>query len=156
MDYSRFVPTPVYFEASRVLPYSADAVFAELIDWAGHAAWVPLTRVEITGGDGGEGTEFTATSGLGPLALPDRMRVVALDTHARTAVIEKLGPLLTGRVTLSVVPVTEWNARVDWVEDIEVRGLPGVLSRPIARAARLAFERALVSMARHMRAQSAG
>lgn len=144
--------TPVYFETSRVLPYSADAVFTELIDWAGHADWVPLTRVEIISGDGGEGTEFVATTGVGPAALPDRMRVVALDRQARTAVIEKLGPLLTGTVTLQVVPVTEWTSRVDWVEDINVRGLPGFLARPTGSAASLGFQRALVGMARHMRA----
>ncbi len=149
------MPTPVFFEAQRVLPYSADAVFAELIDWAGHAAWVPLTRVEVTVGDGGEGTEFIATSGVGPAALPDRMRVVSLDHESRTAVIEKLGPMLTGMVTLRVVPVTEWTSRVEWIEDIMVRGLPGFLSRPTARAARFAFERSLVGMARHMRTASA-
>ena len=141
----------MFFEASRTLPYSADAVFTELIDWAGHAAWVPMTRVEILSGDGGEGTEFITTSGVGPAALPDRMRVVSLDLESRTAEIEKLGPMLTGRVTLRVVAVTEWNSRVEWVEDIEVRGLPRFLAAPTARAARLAFERSLASMARHMR-----
>ncbi len=146
----------MYFEASRVLPYSADAVFAELVDWRGHAEWVPLTRVEITAGEGGEGTEFIATSGVGPAALPDRMQVVSLDREARTAVIDKLGPLLTGTVTLRVLPVTDWTSRVEWIEDIAVRGLPGLLTRPTARAARFAFERSLVRMARHMRAKTAG
>lgn len=150
------MPTPVFFEASRVLPYPAAAVFAELIDWAGHAKWVPLTRVQILVGDGGEGTEFIATSGVGPAALPDRMRVVALDHDAHTAQIQKLGPLLTGTVTLRVVPLSEFNARVEWTEDIQVRGLPRFLSRPTARAAGFAFERALVGMARYMRAKAAG
>ena len=145
------MPTPVYFEASRVLPYSADAVFAELIDWRGHAEWVPLTRVEVTVGDGGAGTEFIATSGVGPAALPDRMRVVSLDDETRTAVIEKLGPMLTGTVILRVIPVTEWTSRVEWIEDIAVRGLPRFLASVTARAARLAFERSLAAMARHMR-----
>lgn len=145
--------TPVFFEASRILPFSADAVYAELVDWVGHAEWVPLTRVEILKGDGGEGTEFVATTGIGPAALPDRMRVDALDPVSRTAQITKLGPLLTGSVTLSVTPVTEWTARVDWTEDIQVRGLPGLLSRPIGTAGRLGFERALRGMARHMAAE---
>ena len=140
----------VFFEASRVLPYSADAVFAELIDWAGHAEWVPLTRVDIVDGDGGAGTEFIATTGVGPAALPDRMRVEALDLERRTARIAKLGPLLTGIVILTVTPVTEWTARVDWSEDLQVRGLPGLLSRPTATAGRIGFERALRGMARHM------
>ena len=49
---------------SRVTcPCRASVVFDELIDWKGHANWVPLTRVEILSGDGGPGTEFVATSG---------------------------------------------------------------------------------------------
>ncbi len=35
----------VYFTVARDLPLPARAVFDELIDWKGHAEWVPLTRV---------------------------------------------------------------------------------------------------------------
>jgi hypothetical protein len=40
--------------ATRDLPLPASVVFAELIDWKGHANWVPLTKVEIQrlGADG--------------------------------------------------------------------------------------------------------
>jgi hypothetical protein len=69
----------VYFTVIRDLPLPADVVFGELIDWKGHANWVPLTRVQVLSGDGGQGTVFVATSGIGPLALPDRMRVDELD-----------------------------------------------------------------------------
>ena len=37
----------VFFTVTRDLSLPADVVFTELIDWKGHAAWVPLTRVEV-------------------------------------------------------------------------------------------------------------
>ncbi len=56
----------VHFTVTRDLPLPADVVFGELIDWKGHAQWVPLTRVEVLRGDGGPGTEFVATTGNRP------------------------------------------------------------------------------------------
>lgn len=34
----------VYFTVTRDLALSAGVVFAELIDWKGHANWIPLAR----------------------------------------------------------------------------------------------------------------
>ena len=76
----------VQFTVSRNLDIPADRVFAELIDWKAHEDWVPLTKVVIHSGDGGAGTEFTATSGIKRLALPDRMRIDSLDAEAMTEV----------------------------------------------------------------------
>lgn len=129
----------VFFSVSRDLPLPARAVFDELIDWQAHADWVPLTKVEILSGDGGPGTEFVATSGIGPLALPDRMRVDALDPEAMTVHVTKIGPLLTGEVRLAVTAIDERSCHLDWVEDIRVPGLPAFLARPTAAAARQGF-----------------
>lgn len=129
----------VFFTVSRDLPLPARTVFDELIDWAAHADWVPLTRVEILSGDGGPGTEFVATSGVGPLALPDRMRVDALDTDAMTVRVTKIGPLLTGEVHLAVTALNERSCHLEWVEDIRVPGLPSFLATPTAAAARQGF-----------------
>ena len=74
----------VRFTVTREIALPADQVFAELIDWKAHEDWVPLTTVVIHSGDGGVGTEFTATSGIRPLALPDRMRIDSLDAEAMT------------------------------------------------------------------------
>ena len=93
----------VDFTVVRSIPLPAREVFDELTDWAGHAEWVPMTRVEILAGEGGPGTEFIATTGLGPAALPDRMRVDSLDPDTMTVVITKIGPVLTGEVHLCVV-----------------------------------------------------
>ncbi len=137
----------VYFKVTRHLSLPAGDVFAELIDWKGHANWVPLTRVEVLTGDGGPGTEFVATTGIGPLALPDRMRVDELDPVAMTALITKIGPPLTGVVHLSVTSTGESTSRLDWVEDIQVRGVPQFLSKPLAAAARMGFRTSIRRMA---------
>ena len=138
----------VYFTVTRDLPLPARAVFDELIDWKGHAKWVPLTKVQVLKGDGGPGTEFIATSGIGPLALPDRMRVDALDPEAMTVLVTKIGPVLTGVVHLSVTATGEGSSRLEWVEDILVPRMPQFLSKPVAAAARKGFQSSITRMAK--------
>jgi hypothetical protein len=138
----------VSFTVTRVLLLPARVVFDELIDWQGHAKWVPLTRVKILAGDGGPGTEFVATTGIGPAALPDRMRVDELDTEAMTVLVTKIGPVLTGAVHLSVTSLGDASSRLDWVEDIRVPGLPQFLARPVGAAARRGFQMSITRMAK--------
>jgi len=139
----------VRFIVTRDLPLSADIAFAELIDWQGHEEWVPMTRVTVEHGDGGPGTVFVATSGLGPAALPDRMRVDALDPTAMTVRVTKIGPVLTGYVDLAVTATGESTSRLTWLEDIRVPILPQFLARPVGAAARKAFEASIDRMAKH-------
>ena len=141
----------VQFTVVRDLPFPADDVFAALIDWPGHATWVPMTRVEVLAGDGGTGTRFVATTGLGPLALPDRMIVTALDASAMTVAVEKIGPVLTGTVTLAVTALEPDRSRLTWFEDVRVPGLPGFLAAPVAAAARAAFSTSITRMAKQLR-----
>lgn len=140
--------TRVHFTVSRTLALPARVVFAELIDWKSHENWVPLTKVEIFTGDGGAGTEFMATSGLGPLALPDRMRVDALDEEKMTVRVTKIGPILTGEVLLSVSEITDHSSHLEWVEDINVPFLPPFLATPTAAAARKGFNVSITKMAK--------
>ena len=144
----------VDFTVVRDIPLPARAVFDELVDWAGHAEWVPLTRVEILTGDGGPGTEFIATSGIGPAALPDRMRVDSLDAEAMTVAITKIGPVLTGAVRLRVVSTGERSCRLEWVEEIRVPYAPQFLARPIAFAARRGFSSAITRLVNRIRSRS--
>lgn len=141
----------VWFRVTRDLPLPARVVFDELVDWPGHAEWVPLTKVRVEAGDGGPGTVFVATSGVGPLALPDRMRVDELDPDAMTVRVTKIGPVLTGVVDLSVTALGENRSRLDWVEDIRVPYLPQVLAKPTALAARKGFETSITRMAERLR-----
>lgn len=139
----------VRFIVTRDVPLPADVAFTELIDWKGHAEWVPMTQVTIEEGDGGPGTVFVATSGLGPAALPDRMRVDALDPAAMTVRVTKIGPVLTGYVDLAVTATSESSSRLTWLEDIRVPILPQFLARPVGAAARKAFEMSIDRMAKH-------
>jgi uncharacterized protein YndB with AHSA1/START domain len=138
----------VKFTVNRDLNLPARAVFDELVDWRGHAKWVPLTKVKVLKGDGGPGTEFIATSGIGPLALPDRMRVDELDAEAMTVRVSKIGPVLTGVVHLSVTATGEGASRLDWVEDILVPHMPQFLAKPVAAAARMGFQSSISRMAK--------
>lgn len=142
----------VDFTVERSIPLPARSVFDELVDWAGHAEWVPLTRVEILKGDGGPGTEFIATSGIGPAALPDRMRVDTLDSEAMTVTITKIGPVLSGTVRLSVVGLGESSCRLEWVEEIVVPYTPQFLARPIALAAKRGFTSAITRLVKRIQA----
>jgi carbon monoxide dehydrogenase subunit G len=140
----------VRFTVTRELNLPADAVFAELIDWKAHEDWVPLTKVVIHSGDGGAGTEFTATSGLGPLALPDRMRIDSLDAETMTVHVTKLGPVLTGIVELKVTPTGATSCRLDWFEDVRVPILPQFLATPVGAAARQGFTTSIKKMAKKL------
>ena len=144
----------VRFTVTRDLNLPADAVFAELIDWKAHEDWVPLTKVVIHSGDGGAGTEFTATSGLGPLALPDRMRIDSLDAETMTVHVTKLGPVLTGIVELKVTPTGTTSCRLDWFEDVRVPILPQFLATPVGAAARQGFTTSIKKMAKKLSARS--
>ena len=57
----------VHFTVRKHLPLPGRIAYDELVDWRGHAEWVPMTRVVIEAGDGAVGTTFVATTGLGPL-----------------------------------------------------------------------------------------
>ena len=140
----------VHFTVTRDLPLPADVVFDELIDWKGHANWVHLTRVEVLMGDGGPGTEFVATTGIGPIALPDRMRVDVLDPTAMTADITKFGPVLTGQVYLSVMSTGATSSRLEWVEDIRVPGVPQFLAGLVAKAAAKGFQTSITRLAKRI------
>ncbi|MEO0493942.1 MAG: SRPBCC family protein [Actinomycetota bacterium] len=130
----------VQFDVIQPFEASAQVVWDELIDWKGHEAWIPATKVEIhTDGDpAAVGSEFTATTGYGPLALPDKMRVTRCDwddaTGSGDCEVEKLGPVLTGRAGFTVEPTGAATSKVVWVEDVEVRFLPRFLA-PIAKVA---------------------
>ena len=129
----------ISFTSTRKFAQPASVIFDELINWQGHAIWVPMTRVKIITGDGGAGTEFVATTGLGPISLTDRMRVDELDRQAMRVRITKIGPVLTGVVEMQVVATGRANAYITWREDIRVPIIPQFLGRPTAAVAQRAF-----------------
>lgn len=122
----------VEFEVHHRFEAPAHAVWDELVDWAGHADWIPMTRVDVESDDPtAVGARFTATTGVGPLALPDRMEVGHCDwddaTSSGTCEVSKLGPVLRGRAGFTVRP-DGGGAALQWVEDVTVPYTPQFLA----------------------------
>ncbi len=130
-------------------PASAERTWQALIDWRGHATWIPRTTVRILQGDGGVGTSFVARSGIGPLAFDDTMDVTLLDGATRTAAVRKTGPLLTGTAGFTV---SERGAasRIHWHEDVHVPGVPSLLAPALAVGGRVMFRIAIRRLARRL------
>lgn len=140
--------TLVRFRADCEVPLSPERTWAELRDWPGHARWVPMTRVDV---DPHDGDRFVAWSGIGPLALEDRMVMHSEDFDGRTGRCEvhKLGPHLTGTAVFTVSPGHQGQTtRVIWDEEVLVPYLPRLLRRPVAAASARFFAHALRRMAR--------
>ncbi len=139
------------------VPYRFDqpprVVWDELVDWAGHAEWIPATRVEVGAGDPtAVGTEFTAWTGVGKLALEDRMRVVQCDwedeSQSGRCEVEKLGPILTGRAGFTVAPSSDGGAALEWFEDVRVRFVPQFLAPVAGRFGAAGFKQGMRRLAK--------
>lgn len=156
----------VAFTVTRRFDAPAARVWSALVDWPGHAEWIPMTRIELHDGPARDvpsagparvpvvGEEFTATSGLGPLALVDRMRVTqasAPQESPRRVRLDKIGPVLTGHADLQVSADGDQACTVLWVEAVTVPVLPQLLAPLLARGARLAFGQSLGSLAKQLR-----
>jgi hypothetical protein len=147
--------TPVRFDVTVDFVAPSRAVWDELVDWEGHGAWIPATRVEVDGDDPtAVGTTFTGWTGIGKLVLEDRMRVQSCDWDDEGDVgrceVAKLGPVLTGRAGFTVSP-TPGGSRVVWFEDVTVRRLPRVLAPVAARLGAVGFKGGMRRLARRLR-----
>jgi hypothetical protein len=136
--------TGVHFVVTSDFDSSSQVVWDELVNWKGHEAWIPATRVQVDGDDPtAAGATFTAWTGLGPLALEDRMRVTectwAEATQRGSCEVEKLGPVLRGRAEFTVEPRGR-GARVEWTEDVTVRWLPRLFAPVVARLGAMGFK----------------
>lgn len=141
--------TTVAFELSRIVPMTPELAWQCLIDWRSHGEWIPLTRVEI---DAADPDRFTAWSGIGRLALEDRMQLIERidDESGRRARIAKLGPVLVGEAEFAVsAAITPGSAVVQWREVVTVPYLPRVLAPVAAWIGQRLFTMALGRMARH-------
>jgi len=144
----------VAFEIVHRFDAPAHTVWEALIDWAGHADWVPMTRVDVEPGDPATvGATFTAWTGLGPLALQDRMRVTRLDWDPADATgaceVEKIGPVLTGRAGFTVTPVGS-GCELRWTEDVTVPVVPQLFSPIVGKLGAVGFSLAIRRLAKSL------
>lgn len=141
--------TRVVFELDRTVTLTPQRAWDMLIDWPGHADWVPMTTVDV---DPTDPNRFTAWSGLGRrLALEDRMVTVeqTFDGERGRCLVHKLGPILTGEAEFTVAPGdTPGTTVVHWREDVHVPYLPGPLSSLTGRIGALLFRQAIGRMER--------
>lgn len=136
----------VVFDADVTLAMPIEKVWAELVDWGGHGRWIPMTRVEV---DPSDANRFIAWSGVGKLALEDRMHATDLqfDGQKGTCHVDKLGPVLVGFADLTVTSQGN-STRVQWHEDVQVPYVPKALTPVVAKASGMLFSFALKRLAK--------
>ena len=135
------------------VPAPAQVVWDAVVDWERQGRWLPFTRVEVVeaGPGGGLGTRFVARTGLGPLALVDRMTVTEWEPPRR-GVVTKTGRLMRGSAWFEVHPAGADRSRLVWGEALEPPA--GPLGRPVGAALALGtgvfFRLALRRFVRHL------
>jgi hypothetical protein len=123
--------TLISFSLSKNIKMSPDSAWERLCDWPSHGDWIPMTRMVI---DPTNPDKFVAFSGLGKLALEDRMEVTEKRTEGATRIcrVAKTGPVLVGFAEFSVSPTADDNTCIiTWREDVRAPYLPKFLA-PVA------------------------
>lgn len=127
---------------------SPEAAWERIVDWAGHARYVPLTAIEVTTPPpAGLGTIFSARTGVGRFGFDDPMEVVewsppgngSPDGRCR---LEKRGRVMTGWAELTV-EARGTGSRATWREDAKPARLPAFTDGASAAFGRLLFGRVL-------------
>jgi hypothetical protein len=131
---------------------SAERCWSVLTDWTGQSEWMPLTKVEVTSGDGTLDSRLLARTGVGPAALVDPMVIDVWQPPHRCEVRHE-GRLVTGRGVFIVENLPGGRSRVTWEEQLDSRGLRRLLDRAAALPTRTMLGVALRRLARRVREQ---
>jgi len=143
----------VRFDVRHHFDAPSQLVWDELVDWAGHGAWIPATRVEVDPGDAtAVGATFTAWTGFGRLALEDRMRVAACawddDAGRGACEVDKLGPVLKGRAGFTIErDIAGVGTVLTWFEDVTVAHAPKFVAPVLARLGAAGFRHGMRRLA---------
>jgi hypothetical protein len=117
--------------ASVIIRAPAERVFAAFTAWERQGEWIPLTKVTVVAGDGGEGTRIEAVTALGPAVLRDEMRVERVDPPYEVRVIH-CGNLLRGPGVMRCTPMGGDRTQLVWHEWFQVpAGMAGKLAWPL-------------------------
>ncbi len=122
---------------------AADRLWAVLTDFPGHERLVPATTIQTDPGTPRVGWEFTATTGRGAAAVPDRMLLTVWEPPVRFRLV-KLGPVLTGWVDVSVTMAGPGSC-LTWTEEVRPRAFPRALQPVVDATAERAYRRVLAS-----------
>lgn len=115
----------------------AEVVWRTVTDWASQGEWMLGTRVRPIGdGDGRRlGATVEAVTGIGPVAVTDRMEIVEW-APPRRCVVRHLGRVVRGEGVFEVLPLGPERARFRWSERLDLPlGRLGALGWPLVRPA---------------------
>jgi uncharacterized membrane protein len=107
--------------ATVIVNAPAVRVFAAFMDWESQSEWIPLTKVRIVEGDGGEGSLIEAITALGPASLRDEIRVVRVDAPYEVRVVH-CGTILRGPGSMRCTPMAGDRTQVVMHEWFQLPG----------------------------------
>jgi hypothetical protein len=117
--------------ASVVVQAPTERVYAAFTAWERQGDWIPLTRVRVVSGDGGEGSLIEAVTALGPAVLRDEMRIDRLDPPYEVRVVH-CGKVLRGPGVMRCTPLAGDRTQMVWHEWFQVpAGIAGRIAWPV-------------------------
>jgi hypothetical protein len=117
--------------ASVVVRAPTERVYAAFTAWERQGDWIPLTRVRVVSGDGGEGSLIEAVTALGPAVLRDEMRIDRLDPPYEVRVVH-CGKVLRGPGVMRCTPLAGDRTQMVWHEWFQVpAGITGRIAWPV-------------------------
>jgi hypothetical protein len=117
--------------ASVVVQAPTERVYAAFTAWERQGDWIPLTRVRVVSGDGGEGSLIEAVTALGPAVLRDEMRIDRLDPPYEVRVVH-CGKVLRGPGVMRCTPLAGDRTQMVWHEWFQVpAGVAGRIAWPV-------------------------
>ncbi|MCQ4211489.1 SRPBCC family protein [Streptomyces longispororuber] len=133
----------------RETPLAPAEAWRRLTDWERHGEVVPLTRVTVTTPPPvAAGTVFVARTGVGRrIGFDDPMEIVAWQPPRRCRLLKR-GRLVIGWAEFEVRPLGGGGSRVEWREELRVRGVPAVADQVLAVLGRWMFGRAVNGLLR--------
>jgi polyketide cyclase/dehydrase/lipid transport protein len=91
--------------ATVIVNAPAPRVFAAFMNWERQGEWIPLTKVRVVHGDGGEGSLVEAVTALGPAVLRDELKVVRVNAPYEVRVVH-CGKVLRGPGSMRCTPMS--------------------------------------------------
>ena len=117
--------------ATVVVGAPVERVYAAFTAWERQGEWIPMTKVRVVEGDGGQGSVIEAVTALGPAVLRDEMRVDRVDPPYEVRVVHT-GPLLRGPGVMRCTPLGGNRTQMVWHEWFQVpAGLAGKIAWPL-------------------------
>jgi carbon monoxide dehydrogenase subunit G len=140
------------FTVRAQVPIPAEEAWERVLDLRAQEAIIPFTTVRRVSAPGEDppsegglrvGTRFVGRTALGPVGFDDPMVVETLRPPGGDAPgfarIRKEGRVIGGWIDLTVAREAPGSSRVQWAQEISVRGVPRVLGPIVSVVARAAY-----------------